>query len=86
MDARDVNHCTPLHAACLFDNVEFAKALVDQGADIAVSGDFDIQPIHLAAENGEKDLIEYFFRDRKSCGKRSMGSHSLTLCGIRWQC
>ena len=60
VDARDVNHCTPLHAACLFDNVEFAKALVDRDADIAAVGNFDIQPIHLAAENGEKDLIEYF--------------------------
>nr|WP_223158783.1 ankyrin repeat domain-containing protein [Wolbachia endosymbiont of Pentalonia nigronervosa] len=53
---------TPLHYAAFYDKLDTVKFLIDQGAYIKAkaANDFDKKPMHVAAQGGSKDVIEFF--------------------------
>ena len=58
---RDVSETTPLHNACLFENAEAVKILLEHKSDVSAKDVLAIQPIHLAAENGDETMMQYLF-------------------------
>ncbi len=49
---------TPLFVAIENDNNEFAKLLIENGADINVKNNYNITPLHLAIRNNNNELIK----------------------------
>ena len=49
---------TPLHYACIKNNVPLAQTLIDHGAQINLPGDENNTPLHLACEEGHIKITE----------------------------
>lgn len=59
INARDINNATPLHTACVFENNEALKFLLKNKCIVSAADELGIQPVHLAAENGDEMMLEY---------------------------
>lgn len=59
IDVRDINKTSPLHTACLFENAEAVRILLENKSDVSAKDELGIQPIHIAAENGDETIIQY---------------------------
>ncbi|WP_338405958.1 ankyrin repeat domain-containing protein [Wolbachia endosymbiont (group A) of Longitarsus flavicornis] len=61
VDEADKNGWAPLHYAAKFDQLEVAKFLIEKGANINAADTSTIgeKPIHVAAENNSKNIIEF---------------------------
>ena len=53
---------TPLHYAALNKNIEVAKQLLQNGADINAMGDNKVHPIHLASINNNLEFIKLLLK------------------------
>jgi ankyrin repeat protein len=51
-------HVTPLNSATASQNLEIARALLEQGADPNARQAGDFTPMHSAAQNGQPEMIE----------------------------
>ncbi|MFP3016488.1 MAG: ankyrin repeat domain-containing protein [Wolbachia sp.] len=62
VNTTDMYSWTPLHWAAFKDRLEIAKFLIEKNADIDAEdkGPYGKKPIHVAAENNSKDIIELF--------------------------
>ncbi len=49
----------PIHAACMFDNIEALELLVKSGADVNMPSNKVAAPLHAAAINGSLDCIKF---------------------------
>ncbi len=58
MKCKDEQLLTPLHLACTYGMVEVARILLEQGADILVSGEKKQTALHKAASVGNFTLVE----------------------------
>ncbi len=50
---------TPLHSACYYGHADTVKLLLDNGADINATNKYGMQSLHLAAANGQKDIVQF---------------------------
>jgi len=65
VNAGDVTNVTPLHYACRVGNVECARCLLGEGADIAArTSDTKRQPLHAAAENGSAEVVRLLLENK----------------------
>ena len=56
VNARNDKQQTPLHWACINDNMELAMALMDRGADVNARDKHQITPLHHACGNDNMEL------------------------------
>lgn len=49
---------TPLHSACAISNIEIARLLIENGADIHARQMHGVTPLHSAAHNGQTKLAK----------------------------
>jgi ankyrin repeat protein len=65
VNAGDVTNVTPLHYACRVGNLDCAKCLLKEGADIAArTSDTKRQPLHAAAENGSAEVVRLLLENK----------------------
>lgn len=53
----------PLHSACAISNFEIAKLLIQNGADVNARQQQGVTPLHSAAHNGQKELVQFLTRN-----------------------
>ena len=71
----------PMHACARGGSVAIAKALIDKGIDYNERNKYGIEPLHIAAENGRKDFVEFLLA--KGENHRSLFPYSFSR-GIRF--
>ncbi|XP_026674113.1 uncharacterized protein LOC113465041 [Ceratina calcarata] len=73
------NGLTLLQIASQQPNLEMVKYLVDEGADINVESQFrqSSKPIHIAAREGHKDIVEYFLSKGLSVNELDIDNNTL---------
>lgn len=49
----------PLHKVAIWGDVEAAKVLLDNGADINATGEDGDTPLHRAAAAGQKEMVDF---------------------------
>ena len=59
-----LNHESPLHLSVKKEHDEITFFLLSQGADVSKKDQNGVQPIHLAASGGKRDLVRLFI----ACG------------------
>lgn len=62
VDARDINHYTPLHRAASKGNLEVVKVLKAAGASINACARSGETPLHFAALYGNADIVHYLIQ------------------------
>lgn len=78
MEARDEQHCTPLHLACRKGSQECLELLLRQGANINALDNRKWTPLHYAAYNGHPKAANFLLKweadyDKLSSVKNSQG-------------
>eukprot|EP01120_Amphizonella_sp_Union-15-10_P017248 TRINITY_DN9531_c0_g1_i2.p1 TRINITY_DN9531_c0_g1~~TRINITY_DN9531_c0_g1_i2.p1 ORF type:complete len:167 (+),score=21.89 TRINITY_DN9531_c0_g1_i2:43-543(+) len=63
INAQDSNGRTAIAEGCRWGNLEVVKYLIENGADINLLDYSESHPLHLAAENGKNDVVEYIIKD-----------------------
>jgi len=58
VDTKDINGNTPLHAAVTSDWKEGVSLLLEAGADVCQKNSSGATVLHLAAENGNSDILK----------------------------
>ncbi|GMH70382.1 hypothetical protein TrST_g4888 [Triparma strigata] len=53
---------TPLHAACMSNNLEGCKLLVKRGADINIKDKNGTLPISMAEYGGHSEIVDFFYK------------------------
>jgi len=53
---------SPLYWACVVGNLDTVVTLVSNGANPEISDYFRNKPLHIAAENGYANIVDYFIR------------------------
>ena len=78
----DQQGMTPLHKAAVFNRVTCAEALLAAGADISAFGRkygaLQLQPIHLAAEEGNVDMVKLFLSRGVDVNSPTAGANRIT--------
>ncbi|GBN40778.1 Ankyrin-1 [Araneus ventricosus] len=60
VDARGKNGYTLLHTSAFYGSLDITRYLVSQGADINAKDEEERKPVHIAAEKGFKDMVEFY--------------------------
>jgi ankyrin repeat protein len=60
--AKDNDGWTPLHFACLDDNLECAELLLDRGADVEAKTDDGWTPLHFADDDEMEALLKKYIK------------------------
>jgi len=76
VNAADPSGMTPLHKAAIFNRTGSAEALIAAGADYAALG--SLMPIHLAAEEGNIDMIKCLVRHGANVNALTQGANCVT--------
>lgn len=58
LESKDQNDWRAIHYACIWNNIEFVKELVEQEVDLEAMDNKKNRPIHLASRYGSKELVE----------------------------
>ncbi|GBM99856.1 Ankyrin-1 [Araneus ventricosus] len=69
-DARGKSGYTLLHTSAFYGSLDITRCLVVEGADINAKDEKERKPIHIAAEKGFKELVE-FYLNCKDLGKET---------------
>ncbi len=59
LGAKDNDGWTPLHFACLDDNLECAELLLDRGADLEAKDEWGHTPLDMASDEMKELLKKY---------------------------
>lgn len=82
VNAADPLGMTPLHKAVVFNRVTCAEALIASGADVAALGRkygaLQLAPIHLAAEEGQADMIKCLLNHGVNVNAPTEGANHIT--------
>ena len=82
VNAADPSGMTPLHKAAIFNRVTCAEALAANGADISALGRkygaLRLMPIHLAAEEGQTDMIQFLLSHGADVNSPTEGANRVT--------
>ncbi|KAJ5963696.1 uncharacterized protein N7479_003572 [Penicillium vulpinum] len=71
---------TPLVAACERGNLEAAKKLLNNGANLDIAGDNEHTPLHTAACNGHVDIVRMLLEKGNEINNGSDGSKAPLYC------
>ena len=64
INIQDKQQDTPLHDACLLGDPWIVEKLLDRGADVLVSNDENVIPLHIACQEGYTDIVNMMLRKR----------------------
>ncbi|MDD5483098.1 MAG: ankyrin repeat domain-containing protein [Kiritimatiellae bacterium] len=82
VNAVDRDGMTPLHRAAIFNGRSCAEALVAAGADVSAFGRkygaLRLSPLHLAAEEGHAEMIEFFLKRGVDVNLPTEGGNRIT--------
>lgn len=82
INAADPAGMTPLHKAAVFNRVICAEALIANGADVSALGRkygaLRLRPIHLAAEEGQTDMIKCLLSHGVDVNSPTEGANRIT--------
>ena len=82
VNAADPLGMTPLHKAAVFNRVICAEALIAGGADVSAFGQkygaLRLTPIHLAAEEGQTDMIKCLLSHGVDVNSPTKGANHIT--------
>lgn len=82
VNAADPAGMTPLHKAAVFNRLAYAEALVNAGADPSAMGrkygTLRLAPIHLAAEEGHAEMINFFLKHGVDVNSPTEGANRIT--------
>ena len=78
---------TPLHISALNSNIEIAKMLIENGADINSNAKNNLQPIHVAALNNNLELIKLLIKNGANINAKDQFNRSpLHLATFKKNC
>lgn len=82
VNAADPLGMTPLHKTAVFSRVTCAEALIANGADVSAFGRkygaLRLMPIHLAAEEGQTDMIQFLLSHGADVNSPTEGANRIT--------
>lgn len=82
VNAADPSGMTPLHKAAVFNRVASAEALIAAGADMSALGRkygvLRLMPIHLAAEEGNADMVKCLLSHGVGVNSSTTGANCVT--------
>jgi ankyrin repeat protein len=82
VNAVDPFGMTPLHKSAVFNRVPCAEALVAHGANVSVFGRkygaLRLEPIHLASEEGQTDMIKFLLSHGADVNAPTEGANRIT--------
>lgn len=82
LDARNAMGQTPLHMACLANNDEIARVLVELGADVNAEDDLRSTPALAAASNGDFELVRFLCDKGADLEVRSSAGEDMLAAAI----
>lgn len=83
INAHAFSYFTPLHCACANGHYEVAKYLIDNGADLESSGEYDATPFMWAAAAGHLDICKLLFERGTNVYARNMYNENALVYAVR---
>ena len=72
LNSRDSYGNTPLHTAAWQGDYDWARSLIDQGADIEAKNNYGHTALHAAAQNGYWQIVEYLLHHKANVNARNV--------------
>ena len=83
VEQRQPDGMTALHWAVFWKDVPTAKALIEAGASVDVSNEYQVTPLSIACENGEPALVSLLLKSGADAKQEMPGGQTMLMTATR---